>query len=1079
MIATLADQPLSAPPPPAPVRTVLERVGPPAQTVSPAPDDEVFVFPATAAQQRFWLLDQLVPGGNPALNTAVAVSLRGRLDHPALERAFNALTERHEALRTTFQYDGGELCQIIAPALSLHAGLVDVRDFPEAERTGVPGHLAAEEAARPFDLARGPLCRVLLVRLSPVEHTLFFTLHHIICDGWSNGVLLRELAALYEAFSQGKPSSLPPLPLQFADFAEWQRDHAAAGGFDADLAYWREKLGGSLPVLDLPADRPRSSSARGRVAAAGTRWRPLPDALAASLKALAVREGASAYMLFLAAFTVLLSRYDARGGEDILVGTPSANRTRAELEGLVGLFVNPLLLRADLSGDPTFRELLGRVRGTVLAAFEHAEAPFERLIEALQTRRFQVNFLYASAFLKPTRLTDLEMLPQDPASGGAMYEWDASVIEDAGGVRLGIEYSADLFDAATVDRALADYEAILAGVAAPGGLETKVRRLPLASRPDAGTGTALLASRWRLTPASADWTARFLAPLPDGDAAGPWRTRPGVALRVVDRHGEDAPVGVPGEICVHAPGQAEDGFHTGDLGLLGADGQVESLGRLDAQVDADGLRVDTRTVERALAAHPHVREALVRPQAGSLVAWFQSDGAPAALVSPEQLRAFLRERLPEGWLPTGFARVERFPLTAGGTLDEARLPMPVAASPAGRSAGEGEPYLTIHFQLIDIWQEVLHVPQVGIHDDFFALGGNSLLAMRMLYRVEELCGRKLLPSTLFKQATVEGLADAILQRGGDGPPPELIPIQEKGARTPIFHLHGDMTGGGYYCMKLSRRLGPDQPFYATPAEPTSPTGANCPASRRIAARHLRAIRAVRPHGPYIVGGFCLGGLDRPRTSRGNSQAEGETVERLLLIDATARNRRLKRLRRWAERRGRRQGWDAARQLYHFCRWHFLLERFNRWREMGVGGRVDRSCAAARRMRGAAGDRAGVSPVAVTQTAPADDGRARWISRRTTAAARGRTARGSTRAGMRRWCFSGRKAATRWRRFPGRRRCCFPTISPAPTPTNRSVQEWSRRLPSLDTRELAGSHLASITEHVDGLAETIRDVLAKG
>ncbi len=1073
MIATLADQPLPAPPPPAPVRTVLERVGPPAQTVSPAPDDEVFVFPATAAQQRFWLLDQLVPGGNPALNTAVAVSLRGRLDHPALERAFNALTERHEALRTTFQYDGGELCQIIAPELRLQATLVEVRDFPEAERGGVPGHLAAEEAVRPFDLARGPLCRVLLVRLSPVEHTLFFTLHHIICDGWSNGVLLRELAALYEAFSQGKPSSLPPLPLQFADFAEWQRDHAAAGGFDADLAYWREKLAGSLPVLDLPADRPRSSSARGRVAAAGTRWRPLPDALAASLKTLAVREGVSAYMLFLAAFTVLLSRYDARGGEDILVGTPSANRTRAELEGLVGLFVNPLLLRADLSGDPTFRELLGRVRGTVLAAFEHAEAPFERLIEALQTRRFQVNFLYASAFLKPARLPDLEMLPQDPASGGAMYEWDASVIEDAGGVRLGIEYSADLFDAATVDRALADYEAILAGVAAPGGLETKVRRLPLASRPDAGRGTALLASRWRLTPASGDWTARFLKDPPDGDAAALLRTRPGVTLHVVDRHGEDAPVGVPGEICVHAPGQAEDGFHTGDLGLLGADGQVESLGRLDAQVDADGLRVDTRTVERALAAHPHVREALVRPQAGSLAAWFQSDGAPAALVSPEQLRAFLRERLPEGWLPTAFARVERFPLTAGGTLDEARLPMPVAPSPAGRSEGEGEPYLTIHFQLIDIWQEVLNVPQVGIHDDFFALGGNSLLAMRMLYRVEELCGRKLLPSTLFKQATVEGLADAILQRGGDGPPPELIPIQEKGTRTPIFHLHGDMTGGGYYCMKLSRRLGLDQPFYALP--PTDVTDwRELPSIEQMAARHLRAIRAVRPHGPYIVGGFCLGGLVAHAVAR-QLEGEGETVERLLLIDATARNRRLKRLRRWAERRGRRLGWDSARQLYHFCRWHFLLERFNRWREMGVGGQWSilrrRVADAARRVFGR------VFPAPAAETAPVTGGTVDLAPHD-----RGGSGKDGSWFDPRwdvplvfLWAEGGYEVKT----FSGPATLLLSHDLAGPDAEEPAVQEWSRHLPCLDTRELAGSHLACITEHVDSLAETIRDVLAKG
>ena len=1041
------------------------------------PDEEVFVFPATAAQQRFWLLDQLVSGGNPALNTAIAVRLRGRLDRPALERAFNALAERHEALRTTFQYEGGELCQIISPTLSVNVGLVDVRDFPEAERDNVPDHLASEEAARPFDLARGPLCRALLARLSPVGHTLFFTLHHIICDGWSNGILLRELTALYEAFSQGKPSPLPPLPLQFADFAQWQQDRAAGGGFDADLAYWREKLAGTLPVLDLPADRQRpAATARSRVAPAGTRWRRLPDPLAASLKALAVREGASAYMLYLAAFTILLSRYDANGGEDILIGTPSANRGRAEVEGLVGLFVNPLLLRVDLSGDPTFRALLGRVRQTVLGAFAHGEAPFERLIEELQSRRIQINFLYASAFLQPARLTDLELMPLDPASGGAMYEWDASVIEDAEGLRVGIEYDADRFDAATLDRVLVDYETLLAGIAAPDGLDGKVWQLPLAPSPVVSEETALVAQRQRMTPSSAGWVERFLKRSPGSNTNEPGHMLPGVELRVVDRHGADAPTGVSGEICVRAPGQAERGFRTGDLGVREADGRVTWLGPMDAQIRADGQRVDTRAVEAALTTHPHVRGALVRALPGGagnvLTAWFQSDGAPAALVSPEQLRLFLRERLPESWLPAAFLPVERFPVNAEGWLEEARLPAPTEISPTGPVAGEGKPYLTIHFQLIEIWQELLNVPRVGIHDDFFALGGNSLVAMRMLYRVEELSGRKLLPATLFRQATVEGLADALLQRGGDGPPPEMIAIQEEGSRTPIFYLHGDMTGGGYYCMKLSRRLGADQPFYAIPPADI-PEWRELPSIERMAERHLRAIRAVRPHGPYIIGGFCLGGLIAHAIAR-QLTAEGETVERLLLIDATARNRRLKRLRRWAEQLGRRKGWDTARQLYQFCRWHFLVERFNRWREMGVAGQFSilrrHAASVARRVFGGflpAPENATVPAASVVKDfAPHDRGGngldGSWFDERWDAPL------------VFLWAEGGYEV----KGFAGPTTLLLShdlTGSDAEEPV---VREWSRHLPNLDTRELAGSHLASITEHVDGLAETIRDVLAK-
>ena len=1053
MTATTVDEPLAA------------------DAGAPPADEEVFVFPATAAQRRFWLLDQLVPGGNPALNTAMAVGLRGSLDRPALERALNALVERHEALRTTFQYEGGELCQLIAPESTLRLTPVDVRDFPAAERGDVPSHLAEAEATRPFDLARGPLCRALLIGLSPVEHTLVFTLHHIICDGWSNGVLLRELAALYEAFAQGKPSPLPALPLQFADFAQWQQDRAAAGGFDGDLAFWREKLGGALPVLDLPIDCPQPATARARVATAGTRWRRLPDALAASLKALAVREGASAYMLYLAAFTVLLSRYDAGGGEDLLVGTPSANRSRAEIEGIVGLFVNPLLLRVDLAGDPTFGELLARVRGTVLAAFDHAEAPFERVIEEMQSRRLQVNFLYGSAFLRPERPAGLEILPLDPPSGGAMYEWDASVIEDARGVRLSIEYNADRFDAATVDRVLADYESLLAGIAAPEGIRTRVRRLGLAAAASPA-GNALLAQRWRMPQVSARWVEQFVVLNDQDDGSRLGRARPGVSLAVVDRHGADAPGGVPGESVIRAAGQPDDGCRTGDSGRRTAEGEVAWLGRLHEQVHVNGQRVDLRGIEAALRAHPHVREALVHGSGDGLAAWFQSDGAPAALVSPEQLRAFLRERLPEEWLPTAYVAVEAFPATSGGWLDETRLPAPTAVLPTGTAAGQGEPYLTIHFQLIGLWQELLDTPRVGIHDDFFALGGNSLLAMRMLARVEELCGRKLLPATLFRQATVEGLADAILQWGGDGPPPELIAIQEKGSRTPFFYLHGDMTGGGYYCMKLSRRLGADQPFYALP--PTEIIDwRELPSIEALAARHLRAIRAVRPHGPYILGGFCLAGLVALAVAR-QLEAEGETVERLLLVDATARNRRLKRLRRLAERLGRRRGWDASRQLYHFCRWHFLLERFDRWRKMGVGGQW----AIARRKAAGIGQRVFgrwwpvpseemlAAASATGDLAPRDRGGSAedgsWFDPRWDVPL------------VFLWAEGGYEVKT----FSGPTTLLLSHDLTGPDAEEPVVREWSRHLPDLETRELAGSHLASITEHVDGLAETVRQALTK-
>ncbi len=226
---------------PTPVRQMPDRLGlgvtPPEEDPVAGDSDEVFLFPATLGQRRFWLLDQLVPGGNPALNVPLALRLRGRLDHAALERTFNEIVRRHETLRTTFHSEHGQLFQVIAPALTISVPMVDVQDFPAAERVQVPAHLMSEEMSRPFDLTHGPLLRARLVRLAPDHHLLLFPLHHIVSDGWSNGVLAREMGAIYGAFAQGKPSPLPDLTLQFADFALWQRSWvdspAGANGFPA------------------------------------------------------------------------------------------------------------------------------------------------------------------------------------------------------------------------------------------------------------------------------------------------------------------------------------------------------------------------------------------------------------------------------------------------------------------------------------------------------------------------------------------------------------------------------------------------------------------------------------------------------------------------------------------------------------------------------------------------------------------------------------------------------------------------------------------------------------------------------
>src|SRR6185295_1740733 len=340
----------------------LVRRPPPRSSADPAP-------PLSFAQQRLWFLDQLEPG-SAAYNIPAGVRLTGALDRAVLAAALDAVVARHEVLRTTFAADPlhAEPVQRIAPPSPLPLPLVDLGGLPEPRREREAGRLAAAAAAQPFDLARGPLLRAELLRHGPAEHVALLTLHHAVADGWSIGVLTAELAALYAAFAAGRPSPLPPLPVQYADFACWQRSWMRGDVLSRQLAFWRQRLAGAPPVLDLPADRPRPASPSGR---GGTRTALLPADLAAALRRLGRRQGATPFMLLLAAWKALLHRYT--GETDLLVGTPIANRTRTEVEGLIGFFVNTLVLRTGLAAaapaGPPFAEVVARVRDGALAAY--------------------------------------------------------------------------------------------------------------------------------------------------------------------------------------------------------------------------------------------------------------------------------------------------------------------------------------------------------------------------------------------------------------------------------------------------------------------------------------------------------------------------------------------------------------------------------------------------------------------------------------------------------------------------------------------------------------------------------------
>src|SRR6185436_12812111 len=380
--------------------------------------------------------------------------------------SLDELIRRHESLRTTFPEVDGQAVQAIQPPAPFDIPSVDLRALPPAVRDLEARELARAQALRPFNLARGPLVRGLLVRLADHDHAALFSFHHIVFDGWSIGVFARELSALYGARIAGRPSPLPPLAVQYADFAAWQRRWLRDEVLERQLAWWRERLEG-VPVLELPTDRPRPVLPQ---AVAGQRPLVLPPALTRKLRELGRSRGATLFMTLLAAFQALLYRSTAQ--DDIAVGSPIANRNRGEIEPLIGFFVNMLVLRTGLSGDPGFAELLERVRQTALGAYAHQDLPFEKLVEALRPARslqhtplFQVSFQLFNVPMSPLDLPGLAVRPFPFAVRATKFDLSLELTDQ--GDQLGglLDYDTGLFDGTTAERLLAHLERLLAGAA--------------------------------------------------------------------------------------------------------------------------------------------------------------------------------------------------------------------------------------------------------------------------------------------------------------------------------------------------------------------------------------------------------------------------------------------------------------------------------------------------------------------------------------------------------------------------------------------------------------------------------------
>ena len=437
--------------------------------------------PLSFAEQRLWFLDQLQESSltYSPYNELEGLRLSGSLQVEVLLMAIQEIVRRHESLRTNFKAIDGSPVREIVPKLNLNMPIVDLQHLPQEERLGQVQHLAQEEIQQPFDLAKDPLIRVTLLQLAADDYVLLLTMHHIICDGWSMGVFYHELEVLYKALILGKPSSLPPLAIQYADFACWQGQPATSEVLAPQLSYWKQQLAGVPPLLELPTDYPRPTVQTSR---GGKEFFGLGVELTEQLKRLSQNSGVTLFMTLLAAFSTLLYRYS--GQEDIVVGTPIANRNRTEIEGLIGFFVNTLVLRSRFEDNPSFVELLNRVRQTSLDAYAHQDLPFEQLVEALQPERslshgpiFQVMFALQNAPMEPLELPGVSSNWLQMEIAKPKFDLFLSTEETEAGLTGYWEYNRDLFEPGTIRRAIGHFKTLLEAIVT--NPEVRVGELPL------------------------------------------------------------------------------------------------------------------------------------------------------------------------------------------------------------------------------------------------------------------------------------------------------------------------------------------------------------------------------------------------------------------------------------------------------------------------------------------------------------------------------------------------------------------------------------------------------------------------
>ncbi|MGA9526813.1 MAG: condensation domain-containing protein [Terriglobales bacterium] len=654
---------------------------------------EAYALPTSAAQRRFFLLEEMLPG-NPALHMRACVRLKGKVDIAKLEQSLQLLVDRHETLRTTFEKSGEELLQIIHPAMAIDLPIVALDAVPEALRDEKLWESIRAEASAPIDLALGPLLRSRLFRLADDEQVLMITTHHIIVDGWSQNVIQQDLWAIYDALTRGMHPSLPPMPIQYGDFAHWQEEWLKSEAATEQIGFWKKRLQPPLPVLEFPTDRPPTNRPASRPA---METLLLPNDLTQSLKELTRSEGVTFFTVMLTGYAALLCRY--AGQEEVIIGSPVANR-RPETEPLIGPLASPITLRLHLGGDPTLKELLGRMRDVTIDALNNADVPFEVLIDDLAVRSVngrnplsQYYFFYQMAFLRPRELDEVHITPLPDFGLGTHFELQMGLLERSEGVRAQLEYNPDLFDAATIRQVLDDYRKVL----------EQMRDVPEA----------------------------------------------------------------------------------------------------------------------------HLSELQVSPRGQQ-------------------------------------------------TQTHAPPPPPAQDTSPRRPADETER------KLGKIWENLLGIAPIGLNQNYFELGGTSILAVRLFARIGAEFGRKLPLSVLFEAPTIAQLARYLGDKHYERSWTPLVTIQPLGSRPPFFCIHG---GGGNVLIyrDLSQHLGMDQPFYGLEAQGLDGVRPYLETVEEMASLYVKEIRRVQPHGPYYLGGYCMGGTVAYEVAQ-QFRAAGEEVALVALFD---------------------------------------------------------------------------------------------------------------------------------------------------------------------------------------------------